>query len=181
MRLHRYTQEIFAEQMIISKAIWPLCPHLPSLSLAQIRIRGKIRRKSESENVAGAEFAVARAWGAQSPAFTSALLRFLQSTSSPFCSTLLSSSSQSPIEIQSSWSISFKARQEKTDGGEGDDDVVGKEEVEELVWERRLICSSPLPQVARQLHSEKRATMHWTFYIKEYKRLFLVDHLVLCL
>ena len=61
MRLHRYTQEIFAEQMIISKAIWPLCPHLSSLSLAQIRIRGEIRRKSESENVAGAEFAVARA------------------------------------------------------------------------------------------------------------------------
>ena len=61
MRLHRYTQEIFAEQMIISKAIWPICPHLPSLSLAQIRIRGEIRRKSESENVAGAEFAVARA------------------------------------------------------------------------------------------------------------------------
>ena len=55
MRLHRYTQEIFAEQMIISKAIWPLCPHLPSRSLAQIRIRGEIRRKSESENVAGAD------------------------------------------------------------------------------------------------------------------------------
>ena len=79
--------------------------------------------------------------------------------------------------------ISFKARQEKTeDGGEGDDDIAGKEvEVEELVWERRLVCSSPLPQVARQLHSVKRAAMHWTFYIKEYKRLFLVDHLVLCL
>ena len=41
--------------------------------------------------------------------------------------------------------------------------------------------SSALPHSPRWPDSSTLEREHWTVYIKEYKRLFLVDHLVLCL
>ena len=68
---------------------------------------------------------------------------------------------------QSSRLISFKERQEKADVDRiaesladvvsVDEEEVSKEELEELVWKSRLLCSSPpSSQLARQLHSEEK-------------------------
>ena len=71
---------------------------------------------------------------------------------------------------QSSWLTSFKERQAKADVDDveriaaesladvvsGNVEEVKNEELEELVWKSRLLCSSPSSQLARQLHSEKR-------------------------
>ena len=72
--------------------------------------------------------------------------------------------------------ISLKERQEKAEGDVGKvEDVESlavvsgieeevkegvEEEIEEEVWESRLLCSSPSPQLARQLHSENKSIKH---------------------
>ena len=83
---------------------------------------------------------------------------------------------QSPIVTQSAWLISLKERQEKVDGDVGKvEDVESlavvsgneeevkegvEEEFEEEVCESRLLCSSPSPQLARQVHSENNSVKH---------------------
>ena len=87
---------------------------------------------------------------------------------------------------QSSWLISFKERQAKADVDDveriaesladvvsGNVEEVKNEELEELVWKSRLLCSSPPSQLARQLHSEKRVK-NSCFFAN------FSDHLVLC-
>ena len=84
---------------------------------------------------------------------------------------------------QSSRLISFKERQEKADVdriaeslavASVDEEEVSKEELEELVWKSRLLCSSPSSQLARQLHSEAKRSIKALFFAN------FPDHLVLC-